>query len=164
LQKRKNMIQRIQSVYLFVAILCLGFVTFGSTLFSFITKKAELQISSFGVKQIKVIGGQTDYTVSIPAYIIGIGLMLIGIATLFSFKKLPRQHKFGRMFFYTYFAVLLSVILFFYFGSSRVANGITAKQLDLGFFLLVIGFPFTFLANTGINRDKKLLDSLNRLR
>jgi hypothetical protein len=158
------MIQRIQSVYLFIAILCVGIVTSGTSLFSFITEKAELKVSSCGIKQIETVAGQTDYSSSFPGYLIGIGLMVIGIATLFSFKKLPRQHKFGRMFFYTYFAVLLSVILFFYFGSSKVANGITAKQLDLGFFLLVIGFPFTFLANTGINRDKKLLDSLNRLR
>ena len=158
------MIQRIQSVYLFVAILCLGFVTFGTTLFSFITKKAVITVSSFGAVQTKIVAGQTDYSASFPAYLIGAGLMLIGVITLFSYKKLPRQHKFGRMFFYTYFAVLISVILFFYFGSSRVANGITTKHLDLGFFLLVVGFPFTFLANTGVNRDKKLLDSLNRLR
>jgi|TARA_R110000737_G_scaffold345006_1_gene372854 hypothetical protein len=158
------MIQRIQSVYLFIALICLGIVTYGTTLFSFITEKAELQLSSFGVKQTEAIAGQTDYSASFPGYFIGIGLMIIGLATLLSFKKLPRQHKFGRMFFYTYFAVLVSVLLFFYFGASQVANGITAKHLDLGFFLLVIGFPFTFLANTGINRDKKLLDSLNRLR
>jgi len=158
------MIQRIQSVYLFIAILCLGFVTFGTALFSFITEKSEISVSSFGVVQAKVVAGQTDYSANFPAYLIGAGLMFIGIITLFSFKKLPRQHRFGRMFFYTYFAVLLSAILFFYFGSSHVANGITAKHLDLGFFLLVVGFPFTFLANTGINRDKKLLDSLNRLR
>jgi phosphoglycerol transferase MdoB-like AlkP superfamily enzyme len=158
------MIQRIQSVYLFIAILCLGFVTFGTNLFSFITEKSEILISSFGFTQTKVVFGQTDYSAHFPAYIIGAGLMFIGIITLFSFKKLPRQHRFGRMFFYTYFVVLLSVILFFYFGSSSVANGITKKHLDLGFLLLVVGFPFTFLANTGINRDKKLIDSLNRLR
>lgn len=158
------MIQRIQSVYLFVALLCLGFVTFGTTIFSFITEKSELQVSTCGVMQTEIMAGQPDYSYSFPGYLIGIGLMIIGIATLFSFKNLKRQHKFGRMFFYTYFAVLLSVILFFYFGASQVANGVTAKHLDLGFFLLVIGFPFTFLANTGINRDQKLLDSLNRLR
>lgn len=158
------MIQRIQSVYLFIAILCIGAVTFGTTLFSFLTEKTELSISSLGVAQKDILEGELDYSASFPGYLIGIGLMILGIATLFSYKKLPRQHRFGRMFFYTYFAVLLSVLLFFYFGSSSVANGVTGKHLDLGFFLLVVGFPFTFLANSGINRDKKLLDSLNRLR
>ena len=40
----------------------------------------------------------------------------------------------------------------------------TKRELGLGFFLFVLGFPFCFLAQLGIKRDKKLLDSLNRLR
>ena len=39
-----------------------------------------------------------------------------------------------------------------------------SREMGLGFLLFVVGFPFTFLANTGIKRDKKLLDSLDRLR
>jgi len=36
--------------------------------------------------------------------------------------------------------------------------------MGLGFILFVAGFPFTFLANTGIKRDRNLLKSLDRLR
>ncbi|MFA7274128.1 MAG: DUF4293 family protein [Crocinitomicaceae bacterium] len=158
------MIQRIQSVYLFIAILCIGLVTFGKTLFTFLNDTLTLEISAFGVQQKEILVGSPDYSATFPAYLIGIGLMILGIATLFSFKNVTRQHRFGRLFFYAYFAVVLSVILFYYFGDEQIANGITRKHLNVGYFILVTGFPFTFLANTGINRDKKLLDSLNRLR
>lgn len=158
------MIQRIQSIYLFIAILCIGSVTFGKTIFTFFKDKMTFEISSFGIKSNPVIEGQIDYNISFPGYLIGLGLLIIGVATLFSFKNLQRQYRFGRLFFYTYFCVVLSVILLYYFGNSKITDGITSKHLNTGYFLLVAGFPFTFLANTGINRDKKMLDSLNRLR
>jgi len=59
---------------------------------------------------------------------------------------------------------LISVMVFFYIGDSQVLNDITSREMGMGLIFLIIGFPFVFLANTGINRDKKLLDSLNRLR
>ena len=49
-------------------------------------------------------------------------------------------------------------------GGGMLSAGETKRELGLGFFLFVLGFPFCFLAQLGIKRDKKLLDSLNRLR
>jgi hypothetical protein len=37
-------------------------------------------------------------------------------------------------------------------------------SLGLGFYLLVLGFPLMLLAVRSINKDKKLIDSVNRLR
>ncbi|MGB1518015.1 MAG: hypothetical protein ACPG8K_02815 [Crocinitomicaceae bacterium] len=48
-------------------------------------------------------------------------------------------------------------------GQDRFAESVT-RELGIGFLLFVLGFPFIFLANVAIKRDKKLLDSLNRLR
>lgn len=158
------MIQRIQSVYLFITLICLGFVSFGTPIFSYLSTTMRYEIDAFGVTQTAEADGSFVDFDAFPGYLVGIGLMLIALVTLISFKDLKRQHRFGRMLFYTYFIVIASVIVLINFGSDRVAADISGREMALGFFLLVIGFPFVFLANTGINRDKKLLDSLNRLR
>ncbi len=158
------MIQRIQTVYLLITLICLGIVSFGADMFSFLSTTTRYRTNSFGVYHEQFASGKLEHTDSFPGYLIGIGLMLITIVTIISFKDLKRQHRFGRMLFYTYFIVLTSVIIMINFGGSRIANDITGREMDLGFFMLVVGFPFVFLANTGINRDRKLLDSLNRLR
>ncbi len=158
------MIQRIQTVYLVITLICLGFVSFGTEIFAYVSETMRYKIDAFGVTQSTIAADKFINHDGFPGYLVGIGLMLITIVTIISFKDQRRQHRFGRMLFYTYFIVIASVIVMINFGSSRIASDITGKELGLGFLLLVIGFPFVFLANKGINRDLKLLDSLNRLR
>ena len=158
------MIQRIQTLYLLVTIICLSMVTAGSNLFSYLSETMKFKVSSFGVTQHALEDDKLINTDSFLGYLVGAGLLLIALVTLISFKDVKRQHRFGRMLFYAYFVVLVSVIIFFYMGDSQVASDITSREMGTGLFFLIIGFPFVFLANTGINRDKKLLDSLNRLR
>jgi hypothetical protein len=158
------MIQRIQTIYLLISLICLGFVSFGMNIFSYLGEKSRYDISAFGVDEIDLANGSLINGDSSLMCIIGFGLMLVGLATLLSFKNLKRQFKFGRMFFFTYLMVLLTTMSLIYAGESYIAKDITGRELDLGFFLLVLGFPFTFLANTGIKRDKKLIESLDRLR
>jgi hypothetical protein len=158
------MIQRIQTVYLTITLICLGFVSFGTHMFSFLSTTMRYKVDAFGITQGAIADDKFVNHEGFPGYLIGIGLMLITLVTIISFKDLKRQHRFGRMLFYTYFVVLASVMVMINFGGTRISSDISGREMDLGFFLLVVGFPFVFLANTGINRDKKLLDSLNRLR
>ncbi len=158
------MIQRIQTLYVLAAIICLSMVTAGNTLFSYLSETMRYKVSSFGVTQHALEDDKLINTESFMGYTVGAGLLLIALVTLISFKDVKRQHRFGRMLFYAYFAVLISVMVFFYIGDSQVSNDITSREMGMGLIFLIIGFPFVFLANTGINRDKKLLDSLNRLR
>jgi uncharacterized membrane protein YidH (DUF202 family) len=158
------MIQRIQTVYFLITLICLGIVSFGADMFSFLSTSMRYRVDAFGVYHEQIDKAKVEHTDSFPGYLIGMGLMIITVFAIMSYKDLKRQHRLGRMLFYTYFIVLASVILMINFGSGRIAADITGREMGLGFFILVIGFPFVFLANTGINRDKKLLDSLNRLR
>ncbi len=158
------MIQRIQSVYLAITIICLSLASFGMVTFSYLSDKTRYAIDAFGVTETNKADGKFINHDSFPAFLIGVALILIAIVTLMSYKDLKRQHRFGRMLFYSYFIVIASVIVMINFGSGQIAKDIIGKEMGLGFLFLVIGFPFVFLANTGINRDRKLLDSLNRLR
>ena len=159
-----NMIQRVQTLYLVIMILFLSFVTFGSPLFSFVNDLSRFEFSSYGIIEYSVNGGVILDEQFYPFFIATISLILMGFLTLMSFKKLDRQFKLGRLVFFIYFFILVSVIILSIFGDSLLNVSINHREMGLGFFLFVSGFPFSFLANTGIKRDKKLLDSLDRLR
>jgi hypothetical protein len=158
------MIQRVQSIYLALTIICLSLVTFGSHLISFITPEVRFDITSNAIIEKTLDAQQTIDTDSILGYLVTGGLLLMAIITLLSFKSLTRQFRLGRMLFLTYTVVLISFVLLFYLGQDLISKEITRKELGTGFIFLVIGLPFSFLANVGIKKDKNLIDSLNRLR
>jgi len=70
----------------------------------------------------------------------------------------------ARSIFFLYLLILIAFIVFASIGYSPSKSIETTRELGLGFIFLVLGFPFAFLGQIGIKRDKKLLDSLNRLR
>lgn len=159
------MIQRIQTVYLSIVIILLSIVTFGSDLFSFINEQSRFVFSSFGIQQYSNTDPSDLQIVKrFPIYLGLIALILLTFITLMSYKNLNRQFKLGRTVFGIYFLMLVSMVLLSVFGNKLLDVETTSRELGLGFFLFVVGFPFSFMANTGIKRDKKLLESLDRLR
>lgn len=158
------MIQRIQTVYLAVVIILLTFVTLGSDLFSFVNETSRFTFNSYGIMKYDLASGNLISQQNFPFYLGTIALILLSFITLMSYKKLNRQFKLGRTVFGIYFLILITVFLLSYLGDSLLNEKTTSREMGLGFLLFVVGFPFTFLANTGIKRDKKLLDSLDRLR
>jgi hypothetical protein len=66
--------------------------------------------------------------------------------------------------FFIYFLSLLSIFLLSVFGDRLLDVSSSSREMGVGYYLFIAGFPFSFLANIGIKRDKKLLDSLDRLR
>lgn len=158
------MIQRVQTLYLTIMIILLSIVTFGSTLFSFMNERSRFEFNSYGIVEYTKSDRHIVSTENFPFFIGTIALILIGFLTLMSYKKLDRQFKLGRMTFYIYFVMLISVITLAIFGGSILSVDTGRREMGIGFFLFVAGFPFSFLSNTGIKRDKKLLESLDRLR
>ncbi len=160
----RTMIQRVQTIYLSIAIILLSFVTFGTTFFSFLNETSRFSFSSYGITEYSISNGEILSTTSFPFFIGTIALILLCFLTIMSYKSVNRQFKLGRMVFGIYFLMLLTVILMSYLGDALIDTETTSREMDLGFILFVAGFPFTFLANTGIKRDKQLLESLDRLR
>lgn len=157
------MIQRIQSAYLLILMILLSVVTCGVELFAFTNDEVRHSFSAFGIttydKAHKVIETQ-----SMPIFIGLIALIMLAFLCLMAFKNLARQMKLGRTVFFIYLLFVITLVVLAMSGASMVPEGEWKRELGLGFYLFVAGFPFSFLANTGIKRDKNLLDSLNRLR
>lgn len=156
------MIQRVQTIYLFLAIICLGSTCLGLEFFRFVQSNEAFSFSVFGVESLKE--ASSSMFKSIPIYLSVIGLCLFLFMTLMSYKNLKRQLKWARSCTFLYAVFVLASIVFYYAGGGFITEGEYVRELGLGYALLIAGFPFCFLAQLGIKKDKKLLDSLDRLR
>ncbi|MDG1036678.1 MAG: DUF4293 family protein [Crocinitomicaceae bacterium] len=157
------MIQRIQTLYLAILILLVSIVSTGTSLFSFISETSKFTFSSFGITEYS-LDGKFIQTETFPIFVGTIALVLLSFLCLMSYKNINRQFKLGRLVFFIYFLSLLSIFLLSVFGDRLLDVSSSSREMGVGYFLFIAGFPFSFLANIGIKRDKKLLDSLDRLR
>lgn len=158
------MIQRVQTIYLLIVIVLLSIVTIGSELFSFLSETSRFTFSSYGITEYSIENGDVLGTKTFPFFLGTAALTLLSFVCLMSYKNLKRQYKLGRTIFGLYFLMLVSLIVLSTFGDSIIDIETSTRELGIGYMLFVAGFPFVFLSNTGIKRDKNLLDSLNRLR
>lgn len=156
------MIQRVQTIYLFLAIICLGSTCLGLEFFRFVQPNEAFSFSVFGIESLKE--ASSSMFKSIPIYLSVIGLCLFLFMTLMSYKNLKRQLKWARSCTFLYALFVSASIVFYYAGGGFITVGEYVHELGLGYALLIAGFPFCFLAQLGIKKDKKLLDSLDRLR
>ena len=157
------MIQRIQSIYLFITVICLTFISFGADIFSFTVKEAHYTFSAYGVQKFDTAGKLLELKSSV-LYLSTIALSLLCLLAIFSYKNLNRQLRLVRIIFFIYLVLMAGFIYISSMASEVIGETIKSQSYNLGFYLFIAGFPFIFLANLGIKRDKKLLDSLNRLR
>lgn len=197
LQKRINMIQRVQSLYLLLVLIALVMVTIGTDVFvTQVNKKDSFEL----VTHANVYGVQRDFTMSgtpdeaderfimsalekvevpeenrkgiptfyFPFYSLGILLSMLTVVVLLSYKNLKRQIKLGRILFILNFLSFGAVLVLYYLlrneTSSLSETYSVSNQLGFGFYCIVIATAFSFLANIGIRRDIKLIQSIDRIR
>ncbi|MES2800009.1 MAG: DUF4293 family protein [Bacteroidota bacterium] len=158
------MIQRIQSVYLVVAIILIAILFSGINLFEFQGYDVTYKLNAFGLKEISAVNGGAITQVAIPFFILMSLLVVLLFLALISFKQLKRQLAILRFTLLIYFVIVLGVVLMYVFGDRYLPSKINYTNIGWGIFLLSLGFPLTFLAYNGVRKDKNLLDSLNRLR
>lgn len=158
------MIQRVQTIYLGIMIILVSIVAIGSPLFSFVNETSRFTFNSWGVTEYSVTSGKILGTSTFPLFIGLISLVLLTFICLMAYKNINRQFKLGRTVFFLYFLSLTAIFFLSIWGGGLVEAKTTSREMSLGYWLFIIGFPFSFLANIGIKRDKKLLDSLDRLR
>lgn len=158
------MIQRIQTVYLILSLVFLSLGTFSNSWFTLSNSTKTANFNSGGVDVSVISTGQLESHQAYPFYIGLIVIILLTLATLVSYKKLEVQQKIGRLNFVLYLLMLIGLTLWSFLSNSVLDDVFTERSFSFGYYAIVCGFPFVFLANTGIKRDKALLDSLNRLR
>ncbi len=150
------MIQRIQHLYFGFVIINLSLLLSGLEIGTYQAKELPHQFTIYGFFQGKeVIWG-------FPFYLIIIALVALLIFTISQFKKLNLQLKLIKFTFLFYLLFVVGITAMFLF--KLMPNVPDSVSFGFGYYLLILGLPFTYLGLRGIMRDKNLLDSLNRLR
>jgi hypothetical protein len=150
------MIQRIQHLYFGFVIINLSLLLSGLEIGSYQAKEMPHQFTIYGIFQGKeVVWG-------FPFYLVIIALVALLLFTISKFKKLSLQLKLIKFTFLFYLLFVVGITALFLF--KLMPNVPDSVSFGFGYYLLILGLPFTYLGLRGIMRDKNLLDSLNRLR
>ncbi len=150
------MIQRIQHLYFGFVIINLSILLSGLEIETYQAKELPHQFTIYGFFQGKeVVWG-------FPFYLVIIALVALLIFAISKFKKLSLQLKLIKFAFLFYLLFVVGITALFLF--KLMPNVPDSVSFGLGYYLLIIGLPFTYLGLRGIMRDKNLLDSYNRLR
>ncbi len=151
------MIQRIQTIYLLLVIICLG-LAFVFPFADYAVGQETFTFNIFGL----TIGDEN--IIRFPFYIsvaLSIGL---SIFTISKFKNRGFQMKLGR---FNYLIILITIVLSFV--NVRTVEDMFPNQevvvsYGVGLFLPVAALVFLFLANRAIKNDEKLIKSIDRIR
>lgn len=135
------MIQRIQTVYLILALVTTGVLPFFFPLWN--------------------TDGKPFYFMQSQLYVVLTGLSAtMSLLGILSYKK--RQHQFviGRL------NIILNLILLglFVYRSLNLPGGASAPEKGIGMFLPIVSIVWLVLANKAIKKDEDLVKSVDRLR
>lgn len=155
------MIQRIQTVFLFLATVFAG-ILFFTPVFSFNYGEELMKLSIFGVDNANE-ALQFAATYSLPLLLITILIVAIPAVTIFMYKKRELQLKLSS--FNIFLNAALCGLIFLYYASN------VEKRVDIetvsymfGTYIPLINMVLSVLAMRWIKKDIDLLKSVDRLR
>jgi hypothetical protein len=136
------MLQRIQSVYLFIAV-----IISAALIFVFPLWENSERVAVFA----------QDY---LSVFVAFLGSALLSLVSIFMFKNRKLQFVLGRL------NILLNFFLLgvFVYWSLSLPGEIDISEKGIGMFLPIISIVFIVLANKAIKKDEDLVKSVDRLR
>ncbi len=157
------MIQRVQTIYLFLAVLS-AIITFFVPYANFYSGDVKLgEYAMFGVFNVQSDVLEMSSPFAFPAWVFGILAVLAPVAAILLFKNRPVQLRVARL---TYL-VNLSYWVYLIFAIDATADQVFTNADVLhnaGFYLPIIAAVFAFLGVRGIKKDEALVKSLDRIR
>ena len=72
--------------------------------------------------------------------------------------------KLANVIIYLHALVVLFLVSLFAFGKQMFGLEYETTEVSFGFYALFLSLIFSFLATQGVKKDKKLLDSVDRIR
>ncbi|MFC3562289.1 DUF4293 domain-containing protein [Pedobacter jamesrossensis] len=155
------MIQRIQSIWLFLAAIALILMLF-LPLISKENTTTETEIHTIGLYQ-DVVGkpgsGQMKEQFT-PLLITNIVVAVLCFVNIFNFKRRSMQKRIAIF-------SIIAIIGFAFWCSifaQKLPGGIDGAHFDFGAYLPAVAILFCILAIFGINKDERLIRSAERLR
>ncbi|MCO5258950.1 MAG: DUF4293 domain-containing protein [Crocinitomicaceae bacterium] len=159
------MIQRIQTVYLLGAIGMLVLASFVGDLFYYVTDEAIFNFNGFGISKLSLDNKELITYATMPFCVITLVLAAFALFVMLSYKKLNKQFAYSKILWGLYLLTIIGVVVWNYLiAPNQLSGKVIQNNYGSAFYFLVIGLPLVHLAFMGIGKDKKTIDSLNRLR
>lgn len=159
------MIQRIQTIYYLLAIVALSVPVFGLDMFVFPGEGVTQYVTLTGSELTEHVPGAK--TLLLPDWSLYWGNVLVIVMlllTILSYKLLKTQQKLGRFSMILFLLVLAGLVFIGYTYSQWLLLFRTGITPGAGLYVQIAAIIFIWLGNRGVKKDRKLLDSLNRLR
>lgn len=137
------MLQRIQTIYYLVAALLLAVPFMNIPLFTI----GSIDRTIFGQDK----QSSTDY-------ILLLVLLVVMFAIIFSYKNRARQITLS------WFTIVLTTLALVWFYIGAITNNAQHVSIQIGFGLIALSLFFQRMGLRGVKKDKKLIDSMDRLR
>ena len=174
---KKNMIQRVQTVYLLLALICLALLFW----FPIFTVEIIPQVSSDSLMnfielkgEFSIYGLNGDFPEGeYPLYLGLVLLQVLTLAGILLYKNRKRQLLVCRLNFLLTLIFVAAIYFFYYLGPSIIEQQLSLNELSVenihfymapGFFMVVPPVAFLILAIRGIKRDENLLKAIERIR
>ena len=160
------MLQRIQTIYFIIVMAVLASLLSGLEIFVMTDGEMNFSQSVFGVERQSVKGGYIEWMGQFEyAYLFLVVFVMLVFLAMMSYKSLKRQFTLSKIILFIYLLLVLAILAVTSFGINGYSpKEITGIHVGNGFYLLVAGLPFAYFAMRGVQKDKLLLDSLDRLR
>lgn len=151
------MIQRIQSVWFFLAALCIALL-FVTPIVSKIVNATEYSVNAIGLFQ--HTNDKTVIDVYLPITILTIASAVMLLLTIFIYKNRTQQKRAALA--SLILILVLSILTYNYLA--QIPGGLEGVSYKPGAFLPLISIIFIGLGVRGINNDERLIKSADRLR
>jgi hypothetical protein len=155
------MIQRKQTLFFLAALILVMLPLMGTSFFNYFSEDGmEYSYNAYNFKQ---VGSGPIVLTRGFEWILILIVSLILVLTTISYKNRKRQIQLGWLAFAL--NVMTSIIIVFHaFLFESVCKTETSLEIEMAFFAFASAFLFIFLGIQGVRKDKKLVDSFNRLR
>lgn len=165
------MIQRIQSLYLFISAMATAAMYFLNMYIAKI-EGAKLLVGLMGADLISDVDGTTiESTSHVYVGIVAILAITLSLATIFMFNNRPLQMKLARLASLIHTALLVALLFLAVESARTMASAVALNggneimgDYALGALLPIIGMVLCFLAGRAIMKDEALVRSASRLR
>ena len=155
------MIQRIQSIYLLLAVLSMGALFIPDWSFASVMGDTS---SMENAAQIMMSDGLFNtYDHILMAVLVGAGV-LAGLACIFLYNDRKRQMSLSRIGMAAGFLLVILTAIFFYQDYQMMDSGQYLIEIEYGILSPIFFLLFMWLALRNIRKDEKLVRSMDRLR
>lgn len=158
------MIQRIQTLYLSLALIAIALL-FAFPLAQFFSETGAYIFSVKGLKNM-VPGDPNAFNpmVFLPLILVVIGLALLNLFTIFQFKNRSLQIKLTNIGVLVGIALIMGIFFLYIPMIEKKINIVPDYSKAFGIYLPLVALVFMVMANRAIKRDEKLVRSADRLR